>query len=81
MQILFTRLFLCCLRINHRRRRRRQLECYGKLIAWKIDSHLAVLIETDVEHFTKLLIMTFLQNNLFINDQLPLMRIECKPIS
>ncbi|XP_030556458.1 biotin--protein ligase isoform X2 [Drosophila novamexicana] len=53
-----------------------RLECYGKLIAWKIDSHLAVLIETDVEHFTKLLIMTFLQNNLFINDQLPLMRIE-----
>ncbi|KRG01256.1 biotin--protein ligase isoform X2 [Drosophila mojavensis] len=53
-----------------------QLENYGKLIAWKIDSHLAVLIETDIEHFTKLLIMTFLQNNLYINDQLPLMRIE-----
>ncbi|XP_062122556.1 biotin--protein ligase isoform X1 [Drosophila sulfurigaster albostrigata] len=53
-----------------------RLEDYGKLIAWKIDSHLAVLIETDVEHFTKLLIMTFLQNNLCINDNLPLMRIE-----
>jgi len=58
-----------------------QLEDYGKLIAWKIDSHLAVLIETDVEHFTKLLIMTFLQNNLCINDNLPLLRIECKPSS
>jgi len=55
-----------------------QLEDYGKLIAWKIDSHLAVLIETDVEHFTKLLITTFLRNNLCINDQLPLLRIECK---
>ncbi|EDV92861.1 biotin--protein ligase isoform X2 [Drosophila grimshawi] len=53
-----------------------RLENYGKLIAWKIDSHLAVLIETDVEHFTQLLIMTFLQNNLYINDQLPLIRIE-----
>ncbi|KAH8407265.1 hypothetical protein KR222_011794 [Zaprionus bogoriensis] len=53
-----------------------RLEDYGKLIAWKIDSHLAVLIETDVEHFTQLLIMTFLQNNLCINDSLPLMRIE-----
>ncbi|KAL7728868.1 hypothetical protein ACLKA6_004211 [Drosophila palustris] len=53
-----------------------RLEDYGKLIAWKIDSHLAVLIETDIEHFTKLLIMTFLQNNLCINDNLPLLRIE-----
>ncbi|KAH8291814.1 hypothetical protein KR054_000989 [Drosophila jambulina] len=53
-----------------------RLEDYGKLIAWKIDSHLAVLIETDVEHFTQLLITTFLRNNLCINDQLPLMRIE-----
>ncbi|XP_052835462.1 biotin--protein ligase isoform X2 [Drosophila gunungcola] len=53
-----------------------RLEDYGKLIAWKIDSHLAVLIETDVEHFTQLLITTFLRNNLCINDQLPLLRIE-----
>ncbi|XP_073839153.1 holocarboxylase synthetase-like protein isoform X2 [Musca autumnalis] len=53
-----------------------RIENYGKLIAWKIDSHLAVLIETDIEHFTKLLIDTFLQNNLFINDHLPLLRIE-----
>ncbi|XP_030376572.1 biotin--protein ligase isoform X2 [Scaptodrosophila lebanonensis] len=53
-----------------------RLEEYGKLIAWKIDSHLAVLIESDVKHFTKLLISTFLRNNLYINDQLPLLRIE-----
>ncbi|KAH8381902.1 hypothetical protein KR009_000835 [Drosophila setifemur] len=53
-----------------------RLEDYGKLIAWKIDSHLAVLLETDVEHFTQLLITTFLRNNLCINDHLPLMRIE-----
>ncbi|BFF89804.1 biotin--protein ligase [Drosophila madeirensis] len=53
-----------------------RLEDYGKLIAWKIDSHLAVLVETDVEHFTQLLIATFLRNNLCINDDLPLMRIE-----
>ncbi|XP_043652559.1 biotin--protein ligase isoform X2 [Drosophila teissieri] len=53
-----------------------RLEDYGELIAWKIDSHLAVLIETDVEHFTQLLITTFLRNNLCINDQLPLLRIE-----
>ncbi|XP_026841068.1 biotin--protein ligase isoform X1 [Drosophila persimilis] len=53
-----------------------RLEDYGKLIAWKMDSHLALLIETDVEHFTQLLISTFLRNNLCINDDLPLMRIE-----
>ncbi|XP_075145553.1 holocarboxylase synthetase-like protein isoform X2 [Haematobia irritans] len=53
-----------------------RVENYGKLIAWKIDSHLAVLIETDIEHFTKLLIDTFLQNHFIINDHLPLLRIE-----
>ncbi|XP_065355202.1 biotin--protein ligase isoform X2 [Calliphora vicina] len=53
-----------------------RIENYGKLLAWKIDSHLAVLIETDIEHFTKLLIDTFLQNHFLINDQLPLLRIE-----
>ncbi|XP_054733910.1 biotin--protein ligase [Anastrepha obliqua] len=53
-----------------------RIEDFGKLIAWKVDSHLAVLIETDVEHFTKLLLSTYLQNNFLINDQLKLLRIE-----
>ncbi|XP_037897765.1 biotin--protein ligase isoform X2 [Glossina fuscipes] len=53
-----------------------RIENYGKLLAWKIDSHLAVLVETNVEYFTKLLIHTFLQNNFLINDQLTLLRIE-----
>ncbi|XP_067648145.1 uncharacterized protein Hcs isoform X2 [Eurosta solidaginis] len=53
-----------------------RIENFGKLIAWKVDSHLAVLIETDVEHFTKLLLSTYLQNNCIINDQLKLLRIE-----
>ncbi|XP_017467645.1 PREDICTED: uncharacterized protein LOC108360017 isoform X2 [Rhagoletis zephyria] len=53
-----------------------RIENFGKLIAWKVDSHLAVLIETDVEHFTKLLLSTYLQNNFLINDQLQLLRIE-----
>lgn len=53
-----------------------RIENFGKLIAWKVDSHLAVLIETDVEHFTKLLLSTYLQNNFFLNDQLQLLRIE-----
>uniref|UniRef100_A0A1A9X1X6 BPL/LPL catalytic domain-containing protein n=1 Tax=Glossina brevipalpis TaxID=37001 RepID=A0A1A9X1X6_9MUSC len=52
------------------------IENYGKLLAWKIDSHLAILVETNVEHFTKFLINTFLQNNFLINDQLTLLRIE-----
>ncbi|XP_029405948.2 uncharacterized protein LOC105225980 isoform X1 [Bactrocera dorsalis] len=53
-----------------------RIENFGKLIAWKVDSHLAVLIETDVEHFTKLLLSTYLQNKFLINDQLQLLRIE-----
>ncbi|XP_069968909.1 uncharacterized protein Hcs isoform X2 [Bactrocera oleae] len=53
-----------------------RIENFGKLIAWKVDSHLAVLIETDVKHFTKLLLSTYLQNKFLINDQLQLLRIE-----
>ncbi|XP_055847706.1 biotin--protein ligase isoform X2 [Episyrphus balteatus] len=52
------------------------IEKYGKPIAWKVDSHFAVLLESDIDHFTNLLIATFLQNNLCINDSLPLIRIE-----
>ena len=33
-----------------------------------MDSRLALLLETDVEHFTKLLMATYLQNNCRIND-------------
>lgn len=52
------------------------IEKYGKPLAWKVDSHFAILVESDINHFTKLLIATFLQNNLCINDSLPLIRIE-----
>jgi len=57
-----------------------QVENYGKLLAWKMDSKLAMILETDVEHFTKLLIVTFMQSNFLINDHLTLLRIECKSL-
>lgn len=52
------------------------VEHYGRPLAWKVDSHFAILLESDVHHFTKLVMTTFMQNNLIINDKLPLLRIE-----
>lgn len=55
-----------------------QIEEFGKPIAWKMDSNLAILLETDLINFTKLLMTSFLRDRLIINDNLPLIRIECK---
>ena len=54
-----------------------QIEEYGKLVAWKVDSHFAIVLETDVTHFTKLIMATFMQDRFSVNDHLPLIRIEC----
>ncbi|KAL5274470.1 HLCS family protein [Megaselia abdita] len=53
-----------------------KVEEFGKPIAWKMDSNLAILLETDLINFTKLLMTSFLRDRLIINDNLPLIRIE-----
>lgn len=55
-----------------------QVEEFGKPIAWKVDSNLAILLETDLTNFKRLLMTSFLRDRLIINDNLPLIRIECK---
>jgi biotin---protein ligase len=45
-------------------------------MAWKVDTGLAMLIETDIKKFSQLILNTFLQNNYSINDGFKVLRIE-----
>lgn len=47
-------------------------------MAWKIDQNLAIVLKTNVTLFTELLRNSFMQNTLFINNFLPIIRIEGK---
>lgn len=53
-----------------------QIESFGKLVAWKIDTRLAILVQTDARTLSQLILSTFLQNNYLVNDRLPLLRIQ-----
>lgn len=53
-----------------------QIESFGKLVAWKVDSRLAILIETDGRNFSQLILNTFLQNHYLVNDHLPMLRVQ-----
>lgn len=45
-------------------------------MAWKVEGGLALLVKTDSRKFSQMILSTFIQNNCFINDQLPLLRIQ-----
>lgn len=45
-------------------------------MAWKIDSHLAIVLQSNVALFADLIRRSFMQNNLFINNYLPIIRVE-----
>lgn len=53
-----------------------QIESFGKLVAWKVDSRLAFLVKTDERNFSQLILSSFLQNNYLINNFLPIVRIQ-----
>ncbi|CRK91616.1 CLUMA_CG005270, isoform A [Clunio marinus] len=53
-----------------------EIETFGKLIAWKVDTRLAILLKTDSRKLSQMILSTFVQNNYAINDSLPLMRIQ-----
>lgn len=55
-----------------------QIEDFGRPLAWKLDSCFAVLLETDLRGLAALVTRSFMQNNLVVNDWLPLVRIECE---
>lgn len=54
------------------------IEDFGELLAWKVDSHFAVLLKSDLLHFTELIMSSFMRDSFAINDGLPLIRVECK---
>lgn len=51
-------------------------EKFGKPLAWKIDTTLAIVLQSNVAQFVELLRQTFLQNTLFINNYLPITRVQ-----
>lgn len=57
---------------------RLQAEKFGMPIAWKIDTNLAIILKSNVTLFTELIRDSFIQNTLFINNYLPIIRIESK---
>lgn len=54
------------------------IEDFGELLAWKVDTHFAVLLKSDLLHFTELIMSSFMRDSFAINDGLPLFRVECK---
>lgn len=53
-----------------------QIEHFGELLAWEIDFHITFLLRSDIKHFSQLILASFLQERFFINDRLPLRRIQ-----
>lgn len=51
-------------------------EKFGMPLAWKIDSSLGIVLKSNVTLLTELIQKSFIQNNLFINNYLPIIRIE-----
>ncbi|XP_055701269.1 biotin--protein ligase isoform X2 [Phlebotomus papatasi] len=52
------------------------IEGYGEPVAWKVDSHIAVILRSDFRRFTEIIMASFMQDCLVINDNLPLTRIQ-----
>ncbi|XP_063990919.1 biotin--protein ligase isoform X1 [Diachasmimorpha longicaudata] len=57
-----------------------KLEDYGLIVAWTVDKTFALIIETDLDHMTKLSI-ALMQSQCFMNNGFPLMRIESVEVS
>ncbi|KAL7289279.1 hypothetical protein TKK_0017213 [Trichogramma kaykai] len=57
-----------------------KLEDYGTIVAWTSDDIFAVILETDLEHITKFS-TTLMQGQCFINNGLPVTRIESVSVS
>lgn len=53
-----------------------QIENYGEFISWKADSHLFIIMQTDVKHLCELVIRAFVHNQNIINNGFPINRIE-----
>lgn len=54
------------------------MEHYGMPIAWKVDSRIAILLKSDLKHFSELIVSSFLHDRFLLNDKLPIIRIQCE---
>ncbi|XP_037036293.1 biotin--protein ligase [Bradysia coprophila] len=52
------------------------IEQFGKLIAWKVDTRISILLHSNENQFANLVVNTFLKNCFLINSKLPLIRIQ-----
>lgn len=67
-----------CSPIENKNLENLSIEDFGELLAWKVDTHFAVLLKSDLLHFTELIMSSFMRDSFAINDGLPLIRVECK---
>lgn len=45
-------------------------------MAWKVDTRLSFVLQTNARHFSQLILAVFLQNNYLVNSRLPVSRIQ-----
>lgn len=55
-----------------------QVEKFGLPIAWKIDTNLAIVLKSNVTLFIELIRDSFIHDTLYINNYLPIIRVESK---
>lgn len=53
-----------------------QIEYFGELVAWKIDSHLSILVNSDISHFCELITLAFMRKQNVINNGLKVIRVQ-----
>lgn len=54
------------------------LEEFGDPVAWRADVNFSFLLRTSKEQLLKFILASFLANNLAINDDLQILRIQCR---
>jgi biotin---protein ligase len=57
------------------------IEDYGQLVAWKVDSHIGIIIKSNVRKCSELVTAAFVCSNRYINDRLPIIRIESECVT
>lgn len=54
------------------------VEEFGHPLAWRVDSHFSFLLRTDTDRLLQFILASFMAANLNINNDLQLLRIQCK---
>lgn len=54
------------------------IEEFGQPLAWRVDSHFSFLLRTDQDRLLQFISASFMADNLSINNDLQLLRVECE---